>query len=154
MVNCTTLHVLHSTGWALTPIVQQAPGLILGIVGEDMLQEWFWPCCDSVWSDAVVSEQIKHLHLVPRQQAQLLSGVHLDHFSLNKCLQPEELAVQYVVCSYNVILCVWICYNIWLCFKINIWNSICYDMVWYGVIWVLCSIWPPLILLLQRAQGL
>ena len=60
-----------------------------------MHQKWFQPCSDSIWSNTVVLDQIKCPHLVPRQQAQLLSGVHLDHFGLNKCPQPEQAFNEY-----------------------------------------------------------
>ena len=43
------------------PNIQQAPGLELDIVGDDMLQEWFDPCQNTTWFDAMFSEKIKHL---------------------------------------------------------------------------------------------
>ena len=65
-----------------TPNIQQAPGLMLDIIREGMLQKWYQPCQHSIWSDAMVSEMIKHLQLVQKQQVQLLSGIHIKHFGL------------------------------------------------------------------------
>ena len=87
----TNLQEVLGCFYGSTPNVEQALGLTLGIVGEGILQEWFQSCHDSFWSNTVVLDQIKHLYLIPRQQAQLLSGeVNIYILFLNIYYSPHS----------------------------------------------------------------
>ena len=58
-------------------------GKELGYVRERILRKWYQPGRNTVQSEQVTFKKLTKLHLVPKQQSTLDSGVRLDQFSLD-----------------------------------------------------------------------
>ena len=73
----------------------------LGCVGNTLLQDWYQPERNSVWSEGTVFSKLNNLKLVPEQQAILDAGLRLDqwHLGRDQASQPYNDMVRRLIMS-------------------------------------------------------